>query len=89
MHAFSFFCPGGVIFDGALSVRCTDVVSPAGKQPGKYYLPPTNAPKSPRQKFGGIRHVGAAARLFSPWGKQRRRRAPTIQFQTFANEIRR
>ena len=60
MHAFSFFCPGGVIFDGALSVRCTDVVSPAGKQPGKYYLPPTNAPKSPRQKFGGIRHVGAA-----------------------------
>ena len=26
--------------------------------------------------------------VVSPWGKQRRRKAPTIQFQTFANEIR-
>ncbi len=27
------------MFDIALSAHCADVVSPAGKQPGRYYLP--------------------------------------------------
>ena len=40
---------------------------------------------------GGIRHVGAAISrpVVSPMGKQRRRKAPTMQYQTFANAIRR
>ena len=50
---------------------------------GKYFLPRPPTLHAP--------NVGAATSrpVVSPWGKQRRSFAPTMQYQTFANEIRR
>ena len=57
------------------------------------YYPPLHGlcHRMTEQKFGGISHVGAAISrpVVSPMGKQRRRKAPTIQHRTLYGEIRR
>ena len=48
-----------------------------------------SATELPAQKFRGVVGAAISRPVVSPMGKQRRRKAPTMQYQTFANAIRR
>ena len=46
------------------------------------------ATEFPERKFRGVVGAAISRPVVSPTGKQRRRKAPTMQYRTFANEIR-